>query len=88
MNALDSKTLSYEEKEVFTPKLEDIREGEISNLINQLDKSYFIAVIKNGLKLNFAHVEVEVVDCPDLTEAPYHLASKGFIYFSFLAKLC
>lgn len=26
---------------------------------------------------NFAEVQVEVVECPDLTAAPFHLASSG-----------
>lgn len=34
-------------------------------------------MIENGLKLNFAQVTVSIVDCPDLTQAPYYLASSG-----------
>lgn len=26
---------------------------------------------------NFSEVKVEIVDCPDLTQAPFHLASSG-----------
>jgi hypothetical protein len=33
------------------------------------------------LKSNFEQVEVEVVDCPDLTKAPFHLAATGEKYF-------
>lgn len=29
------------------------------------------------MKTNFAEVKVEVVDCPDLTQAPFHLAAPG-----------
>lgn len=29
------------------------------------------------MKSNFAEVRVEIVDCPDLTQAPFHLAAKG-----------
>jgi Domain of Unknown Function (DUF1907) len=34
-------------------------------------------VLENGLKTNFAEVTVEIVDCPDLTQEPFHLASGG-----------
>ncbi|XP_017771768.1 PREDICTED: ester hydrolase C11orf54 homolog [Nicrophorus vespilloides] len=34
-------------------------------------------VLNNGLKAHFSEVLVEVVDCPDLTQAPFHLANKG-----------
>lgn len=34
-------------------------------------------MLENGLKKNFAEVCVEIVDCPDLTKAPFHLASSG-----------
>lgn len=34
-------------------------------------------MIENGLKLNFAEVTVSIIDCPDLSQAPYHLASRG-----------
>jgi hypothetical protein len=37
----------------------------------------FLVVIKDGLKSNFADVQVDIVDCPDLSQAPYHLASEG-----------
>ena len=30
-----------------------------------------------GLAENFDNVEVSVVECPDLTQAPFNLASKG-----------
>lgn len=36
-----------------------------------------VLVLQNGLKSNFKEVKVEVVDCPDLTQAPFHLASPG-----------
>lgn len=35
------------------------------------------AAIENGLKGNFLHAEVQVVDCPDLTKEPFHLAASG-----------
>jgi hypothetical protein len=31
----------------------------------------------NALKDNFEEVDVEVVDCPDLTEEPFTLAAPG-----------
>ncbi|XP_001651535.2 ester hydrolase C11orf54 homolog isoform X1 [Aedes aegypti] len=34
-------------------------------------------VVASGLKSNFETVQVEVVDCPNLTEDPFHLASQG-----------
>ncbi|XP_058463068.1 ester hydrolase C11orf54 homolog [Malaya genurostris] len=34
-------------------------------------------VVANGLKSNFATVHVEVVDCPNLMEDPFHLAGQG-----------
>lgn len=34
-------------------------------------------VIRQGLEFNFAHVQVEVVDCPDLSVSPFHLAAPG-----------
>ncbi|KAJ9584126.1 hypothetical protein L9F63_021535 [Diploptera punctata] len=36
-----------------------------------------VKVLNNGLKSNFATVEVSVVDCPDLTKEPFTLACKG-----------
>lgn len=35
------------------------------------------AVLATGLSRNFAHATVEVVDCPDLRRAPFHLAAEG-----------
>lgn len=34
-------------------------------------------VVAAGLTSNFETVQVEVVDCPNLTEAPFHLAGQG-----------
>lgn len=34
-------------------------------------------VLATGLKSSFATVNVEVVECPDLTKAPFHLAGQG-----------
>lgn len=37
----------------------------------------FCQVLRDGLKSNFAEVQVSVVDCPDLTQAPYTFAAAG-----------
>ncbi|KAJ4443085.1 hypothetical protein ANN_04735 [Periplaneta americana] len=34
-------------------------------------------IIKNGLKVNYDTVNVEIVDCPDLTKEPFTLAAEG-----------
>ena len=34
-------------------------------------------VIRHGLRSEFIDVEVDVVDCPDLTQPPFHLAAPG-----------
>lgn len=36
-----------------------------------------VKVLSNGLTYNFAKVEVDIVDCPDLTKEPFTLACKG-----------
>lgn len=36
-------------------------------------------VIRNGLRSLYAEVEVEVVDCPDLSQPPFHLAAAGTV---------
>ncbi|XP_074160634.1 ester hydrolase C11orf54 homolog [Sminthopsis crassicaudata] len=36
-----------------------------------------VGVLQNGLKNNFADVQVSVVDCPDLTKEPYTYPVKG-----------
>lgn len=35
------------------------------------------SVLENGLKSNFAEVSCEIVDSPDFTQSPFHLASSG-----------
>jgi len=34
-------------------------------------------VLEDGLRKNFADVDVSVVDCPDLSQPPFHLAASG-----------
>lgn len=82
MSTLDVKTLTYEEKEIFTPDLETLRSGKtmfkvISEKSFSNNSKLIILVLANGLKSNFAEVSVEIVDCPDLSQPPYHLASSG-----------
>ncbi|XP_063161995.1 ester hydrolase C11orf54 homolog isoform X2 [Candoia aspera] len=36
-----------------------------------------VGVLQNGLKENFADVQVSVVDCPDLTQEPFRFPVKG-----------
>ena len=35
------------------------------------------SALNDGLKKNFSNVEVNVVDCPDLRQPPFHLAAEG-----------
>jgi len=39
--------------------------------------SELVEVLQNGLKSSFAEVSVTEVDCPDLTQEPFHLAGLG-----------
>lgn len=41
------------------------------------DLDELASVIQSGLQLNYKEAECTVVDCPDLTKAPYRLAAKG-----------
>ena len=36
-----------------------------------------VTVLDAGLRKNFANVSVKVVDCPNLTKSPFHLAGEG-----------
>jgi len=35
-----------------------------------------LPVLEAGLKKNYEEVSVEIVKCPDLTKAPFHLAAE------------
>ena len=37
----------------------------------------YFSVLADGLKENFSNVAVQVLDCPDLRQAPFHLAAEG-----------
>ena len=52
----------------------------ISMLNKEFSHLQFL-VLQNGLSKNFAHVEVSIVDCPDLTKKPFNIAAKGKIFF-------
>lgn len=41
------------------------------------DLAELCAVLQTGLEAHYAEVKVEVVDCPDLTRAPYGLTASG-----------
>lgn len=41
-------------------------------------------VLRSGLALHFSEVDVEIVDCPDLSQSPFHLAAPGMQNPSFL----
>lgn len=60
MASIDTTILPFEEKPLYTPPLDEIRD-----------------VVAAGLTSNFETVKVEVVDCPNLTEDPFHLAGQG-----------
>lgn len=47
---------------------------------------YRISALLDGLKSNFSEVTVEVVECPDLQSAPFHLACKGDFIFAYCVK--
>lgn len=46
-------------------------------LIHHIYSSNNKIALAVGLSENFAEVSVEVAECPDLTAAPFHLASSG-----------
>jgi hypothetical protein len=49
--------------------------SSLSLFVPELDNLQ--AALQKGLKLNFAEVEVTLVDCPDLSHPPFHLATSG-----------
>ncbi|KAL1471724.1 hypothetical protein MTO96_023551 [Rhipicephalus appendiculatus] len=51
------------------------RSPSISSTVPSLED--VAKVLNDGLKSTFEHVEVSVVDCPDLKEKPFMLASEG-----------
>lgn len=42
-----------------------------------LSAKILISVVLPGLLENFEKASMEVVQCPDLTKPPFHLAAKG-----------
>lgn len=45
--------------------------------VYNIKKKTILIVISSGLKANFQDVKVEIVDCPNLSAEPFHLASEG-----------
>jgi len=59
-------------------KADPRRQQEISSCqLNPPHLNDIRSVLEDGLKRNYEHVEVEIVDCPDLSQAPFHLAAPG-----------
>lgn len=83
MTALNVDQLDWKEKILDVPTLNEVSAGKFVMLLPDSivlvgDKLYFcFSALSTGLNRNFAEVLVEVVDCPDLTAPPYHLASSG-----------
>lgn len=81
--ALDAKSLTVESKQLFIPPLEEIAKGKFPDtptyyLCKSLNFHFSIFLVLNDeLNYNFENVTAEVVDCPDLTQQPFTLASKG-----------
>ena len=44
-------------------------------------------MLTDGLKDNFGNVEVNVLECPDLRQPPFHLAAEGTVSLSQLMRL-
>lgn len=79
MAALDVNNLPWIEANLDILPLEDIQKGTYLTYTTSVTAINYIpsAVLQTELKLNFAEVIVELVDCPNLTEAPFHLKSPG-----------
>lgn len=83
MSALNTDLLPFEEKLLHTPSLEEITLSKYESIFPMQLQIYLIShrfvALSDGLKSNFSEVTVEVVDCPDLQAAPFHLACNGKI---------
>lgn len=67
-------------KDAHVPDAREVRDGESCSSFSF--KVYFLLffcllVLVEGLKKNFMVASVDVVTCPDLTQAPWHLAAPG-----------
>ena len=51
--------------------------GCVPGLMNAEKWQFYVSFLFQGLSLNFEDVDVSVVECPDLTQEPFNLASKG-----------
>lgn len=68
--------LTVEKKPLYRPPLDELANGNYY-IISLLYDYFKIPVLREGLRNNFQEVEVEVVDCPDLTKPPFTLVKKG-----------
>lgn len=75
--ALEASKLKVEHKPLYIPPLQDIANGKNKVNVVLIIVNCSFSVLSTGLKANFARVNVEVVDSPDLTEKPFALASEG-----------
>ena len=92
IQAISVKDLPVESKPLFVPPLEEISKCTKTYLIvtkilvniiflwHDVTIILDILVLQNGLSKDFVHAEVKVVECPDLTEQPFNIASKGTNY--------
>ena len=88
---LCAKNLAVESKPLFVPPLNEVAKGKKklqSNLSklklkhefiyqNIVYKFIFLLVLQDGLSKNFVSAEVNAVNCPNLRDAPFNLASEG-----------
>ena len=54
-----------------------LHSGDWFSSDNTQTHDFLIPVLNDGLNKNFSNVEVNVVDCPDLRQPPFHLAAEG-----------
>ena len=67
------------------------REGDLlETIIFSILKScvfFSFSVLTDGLKDNFGNVEVNVLECPDLRQPPFHLAAEGIYEACYLSHI-
>ena len=88
---ISAKNLAVESKPLFVPPLKEVAKGKnisksylylypmFTNIPDYINKSLllYLPVLQDGLSKNFVNAEVNAVDCPNLSEQPFNLASKG-----------
>lgn len=62
---------------IFTKLEEDVYARSTHRYLSSF---FLVAVLQSALKENFAEAQVSVVDCPDLTKSPFHLADPGMLH--------